>query len=183
MKTKIFYIFHDDSLTKHLEIKKTRSLLQKKFYWFRMLKDMKKYIQNCNICQLVKAFRHRLYDKTTLFFISIYFWKKISMNFIIELSFNRYKNDTYNVILVVVNRYSKIIFYIFAKLTWSVKDLANILFDKMFLTFVEIKKVIFDQDLLFFKDYWFALYHCIYVKRKLSIVFHLQVDKQTKRQN
>ena len=38
------------------------------------------------------------------------------MNFIIELSFNRYENDIYNVIFVIIDRYSKMTFYILAKL-------------------------------------------------------------------
>ena len=70
MKAKILRLHHDDSLTKHFKIKKTRSLLQRKFYWFRMLKNIKEYIQNCDVCQRVKAFRHRLYDETTLLLIS-----------------------------------------------------------------------------------------------------------------
>ena len=50
MKAKMLRLHHDDSLTKHFEIKKTRSLLQRKFYWLRMLKDIKEYIQSCNVC-------------------------------------------------------------------------------------------------------------------------------------
>ena len=117
MKAKILRLHHDDFLTKHFEIKKTHSLLQKKFYWLRMLKDIKKYIQNCDVCQRVKTFRHYFYDEMTSFLISARFWKKISMNFIIELFFNYYKNDIYDAILVVIDRYSKITFYIFAKST------------------------------------------------------------------
>ena len=105
------------------------------------------------------------------------------MNFIIELSFSRYENDIYNVILVVIDRYSKMTLYIFAKSTWSTEDLANVLFNKMFLIFFEIKKMIFDRGSLFVSDYWFALYYRIHVKRKLSIVFHSQINEQTKRQN
>ena len=173
MKTKILCIYHDDSLTKYFEIKKIRSLLQRKFYWFRMLKDIKKYIRSCDVCQRVKTFRHHFYDETTSLFISVRFWKKLSMNFIMELLFNYYKNDIYNVILIVIDRYSGMTFYIFAKSTWSTEDLANVLFNKIFLIFLEIKKVIFGRGLLFVNDYWFALYYHIYVKRKLNIVFHL----------
>ena len=72
MKTKILRIRYDDFLIKHFEIKKIRSLLQRKFYWFRMLKDKKKYIQSCNVCQCVKAFRHRFYNETMLFFILVH---------------------------------------------------------------------------------------------------------------
>ena len=129
----------------------------------------------------MKAFRHRFYDETTSFLISIRSWKKISMNFIIELFFNRYKNDIYNVILVVVDRYSKITFYIFAKSTWSIEDFANVLFNKMFLIFFEIRKVLSDRSSFFVNDYWFALCYRICIKRKLNIVFHLQIDEQTKR--
>ena len=178
MKAKMLYMHYDDFLTKHFEIKKTRTLLQRKFYWLRILKDIKKYIQNCDVCQRVKVFRHRLYDETMLFLIS---WKKILMNFIIELLFNRYENDIYNVIFVVINRYSKIIFYIFAKLIWSIEDLANVLIDKMFLIFLEIREVIFDRNSFFVNDYWSALCYCIRVKRKLNIVFHSQINEQTKR--
>ena len=117
IKVEMLRLHHDDSLTKHFKIKKTRSLLQRKFYWSRMLKDIKEYIQNCDVCQRVKAFRHRLYDETTSFFILIRPWKEISMNFITELLFSRYKNDIYDVILVVVDRYSKMTLYIFAKST------------------------------------------------------------------
>ena len=183
MKTKMLRLHHDDSLTKHFEIKKTRSLLQRKFYWFKMLKDIKEYIQNCDVCQRVKALRHHLYDKTTSLLISARSWKKISMNFIIELFFSRYENDIYNAIFVVVDRYLKMTLYIFAKSTWSTEDLADVLFDKMFLIFSEIREVIFDRDSLFISDYWSALCYRIRVKRNLNIAFHSQIDEQTKRQN
>ena len=172
IKMKILRLHHNNLLTKYFKIKKTCSLLQRKFYWLRMLKDIKKYIQNCDVCQRVKAHRHRFYDEMTLLLISTRFWKKISMNFIIELLFNRYENDIYNVIFVVIDRYSKMTFYIFAKSTWSAENLADVLFDKMFLIFLEIKKVISDRNSLFVNDYWFALCYCIYVKRKLSIAFY-----------
>ena len=71
IKTKILRVHHDDFLIKYFEIKKTCSLLQRKFYWFRMLKDIKKYIQDCNVCQRVKAFRYHLYDETTSLLISV----------------------------------------------------------------------------------------------------------------
>ena len=181
MKTKILRLHYDDSSIKHFEIKKTRSLLQRKFYWLRMLKDIKEYIQNCNVCQCVKALHYCFYDETTSFLISVRSWEKISMNFIIELFFNCYKNDIYNAILVVVDRYSKMTLYIFVKSTWLAENLANVLFDKMFLIFLEIRGVISDRDSLFVNDYWFALCYRICVKRKLNIVFYSQIDEQTKR--
>ena len=105
------------------------------------------------------------------------------MNFIIELFSNRYENDIYDVILVVIDRYSKMALYIFVKSTWSVEDLADVLFDKMFLIFLEIKEVISDRSSFFVSDYWSALCYHIRIKRKLNIAFHSQIDEQTERQN
>ena len=183
MKAKMLPLHHNDSLTKHFKIKKTRSLLQRKFYWLKMLKDIKEYIQSCDVCQRVKAFRHRFYNKTRSLLISTRSWKKILISFIIELLFSRYENDINNAILVIVDRYSKMTFYIFAKSTWSIEDLADVLFDKMFLIFFEIREVIFNRGPFFVSDYWFALCYRIRVKCKLSIVFYSQIDEQTKRQN
>ena len=76
MKAKMLRLHHDDFLMKHFEIKKTHSLLQKKFYWFKMLKDIKKYIQNYDVCQRVKTLRYHFYNEMTSLFISVRFWKK-----------------------------------------------------------------------------------------------------------
>ena len=153
MKAKILRLHHDDFLIKHFKIKKIHSLLQRKFYWFKILKNIEKYIQNCDVCQRVKALQHRSYKKLMLFFILFRFWKKISMNFIIELSFNRYENDIYDVIFVIIDRYSKMTLYIFAKSTWSIENLADVFFDKMFLIFFKVKKIVFDRDALFTNNY------------------------------
>ena len=109
------------------------------------------------------------------------FKKKISMNFITELLFNHYENNIYNVIFVIIDRYSKMTFYIFVKSTWSIKNLANVLFNKIFLIFFKIKEIVFNRDALFTNDYWFALCYCIRIKRKLNIVFYLQMNEQTKK--
>ena len=73
MKTKMLRLHYDNFLTRHFEIKKTHSLLQRKFYWLRMLKDIKEYIQDCDVCQRVKTLRHRFYDETTSLLISVRF--------------------------------------------------------------------------------------------------------------
>ena len=153
IKTKILRLHHDDFLTKYFKIKKIHSLLQRKFYWLKILKNIKEYIQNCDVCQRVKTFQHHFYNELMLFFISFRSWKKISMNFIIEFSFNRYENNIYNVILVIIDCYSKITFYIFAKLTWSIEDFADVFFDKMFLIFFKVKEIVFDHDAFFINDY------------------------------
>ena len=53
------------------------------------------------------------------------------MNFVIELSFNKYKNVVYNVILVIINRYIKIIRYLFMFIIIDAAALAELFFIKI----------------------------------------------------
>ena len=53
------------------------------------------------------------------------------MNFVIELSFNKYKNVVYNAILVMINRYIKIIKYLFMFIIIDIVALAELFFVKI----------------------------------------------------
>ena len=50
------------------------------------------------------------------------------MNFVIELSLNKYKNVVYNVILVIINRYIKMIKYLFMFIIIDVAALTKLFF-------------------------------------------------------
>ena len=141
-----------------------------------MIKDIKEYVKSCDMCQRTKALHYHFYDKFSSLFISARSWTKISINFIIEFFLNRYDDNIYDAILIIIDRFLKITHYICAKLTWSVENLIDILFDKMLLIFFKIKKIVFNRKMLFINDYWSALYYRIYVVKKLNIVFHSQID-------
>ena len=53
------------------------------------------------------------------------------MNFVIKLSFNKYKNVVYNVLLVIINRYIKIIRYLFIFIIIDVIALTKLFFIKI----------------------------------------------------
>ncbi len=49
-KEKLLRLHYDDSLTKHFKIKKTKTLMSKKFYWLKMTSNIDAYIKECDIC-------------------------------------------------------------------------------------------------------------------------------------
>ena len=57
---------HDDSLARHFDADKISELLDRKYYWKSMIKNVKEYINTCDICQRVKMKRHLSYDKLRL---------------------------------------------------------------------------------------------------------------------
>ena len=85
IRKKLMKIHHDDLYTNYFKIEKTMNLLQKKYYWQSLLKNMKKYVKTCNICQHMKISYHKFYDELALLLISWRIWDFIMMNFIMNL--------------------------------------------------------------------------------------------------
>jgi len=115
LKEKFLRLHHDNPLTEYFEIKKTKTLISRKFYWLRMTSNIDKYIRECDIYQCNKISRYRFYDKLASLSVSARLWTEISIDFITELSVSRCGSDIYDAILIVVDRYSKISLYILAK--------------------------------------------------------------------
>ena len=141
-----------------------------------MTKDIKEYVKDCDMCQRIKTSRHCFYDEFSSLSVSTRSWTKISMNFIIKFFLNRYDDDIYDAILIIIDCFSKMTHYIFAKLTWSIENLIDILFNQILLIFLEIKRIVFDRETLFTNDYWLTLCYRIRVVRKLNTVFHSQIN-------
>ena len=81
--------YHDDKLTKHLKANKTVKLLARKHYWKNMIKYVWSYVKTYDICQRTKVFRHCFSNELMSLLQFFAFEKKISINFVIEFSFNK----------------------------------------------------------------------------------------------
>ena len=144
---------------------------------------MKRYVYICDICQRIKMSRHHSYDVMQSLSRSTRSWEQIIMNFIIELSSSKYREKTYNVILVICDRYIKMILYIFTIKFIDAIELADLFFEKIFLCFEVSIDVVFDREFVFISNYWSAVCYHFKIKKRLNIAFHSQIDDQTKWQN
>ena len=50
VKEELLKCHHDDSLKRHFDVDKINKLLNCKYYWKSMIKNVKKYINTCDIC-------------------------------------------------------------------------------------------------------------------------------------
>jgi len=174
---------YDNSLTRHFDADKINELLDCKYYWKSMIKNVKEYINTCDICQRVKMKHHLSYDELKSFSRLTDSWKEIIMNFITDLSSSKWKEVMYDLILVIVNHYMKMTRYLFMKKTLTVIKLAELFFEKIALRYEISSDIVINRNSLFINAFWSKI--CYHVKMKwwLSIVFHLQTDDQTEQQN
>ncbi len=174
---------HDDLLMRHFDTDKISELLDHKYYWKSMIKNVKEYIDTCDICQRVKMKHHLSYDELRSLSRLTNSWKEITMNFSTDLSSSKWKEVVYDLILVIVDYYMKMMYYLFTKKTLTVVELAELFFEKIALRYEISNDIIINRDNLFISVFWSKICYHVKVKRRLSIVFHLQIDNQTEWQN
>ena len=69
VKEKIIKKYYANLLLKHFKTQKTLNLIQRKYYQVVCSKQIKTYVKTYNVCQRIKAFRHKSYEKLNLLFI------------------------------------------------------------------------------------------------------------------
>jgi hypothetical protein len=144
LKLNVIREVHDKSILEHSNVCRTCKYLHKWYYWSQAKQSIKRYIRNCHICKKFKAVRDKYSKLLNSLSISNRSWTNIIMNFVIELFTNR----DFNVILMIINKFTKIHHYVlciakedetFAEKTikllinhvWKLHELSNIIiFDR-----------------------------------------------------
>ncbi len=63
---------HNDPLTAHFGIEKTRELIARKYYWPILRQDVEAYVKGCDVCLASKAFCHKPYGDLKLLLVLTY---------------------------------------------------------------------------------------------------------------
>ena len=175
---------HDDFLAGHFELDKTRKLIARKYYWPTLRQNVKAYVKGCNICLASKVVWHKLYRNLQALPISTYRWKDLSMDFMTGLPvLTDWKSKSYDSILVIIDRFTKIMHYKPVKITIDATDLAEVIIDVMVRHYDLPDSIITDWGSLFMSKFWFSLCYFLEIKRRLFTAFHPKTDGQTERQN
>ena len=75
------------------------------------------------------------------------------MNFVIDLLLNKLKNVIYNVILMIINRFTKIIKYLFIKITIDIVTLTKMFYNKIIYRYNILNDIVNDRDFIFINNF------------------------------
>ena len=124
------------------------------------------------------------YDSLTLLPVPDELWQEIMMDFIVKLLPSRHKGNVYDSILVMVNWYIKMVWYLSTNTIIKSHKLSDLLMEEVFLYGSSTPmSIISDRDSVFISDYWSELCYYLKIKQWLSTAFHLQINDQTEWQN
>ncbi len=182
LQMNLIHEVHDQSSIDYSEILRTVKIIKWNYYWSFMWKTIDWYIWNCYICQRSKTSRNKSNDLLQSLFISEQRWQNIIMNFIINL-FDLYD---YNVILTVICKLSKERHYISCITDdedITVKETAEMLLQWVYQTHDLSSFIVFNRDFQFIFILWKFLCKRLSISLWLFIVYHSQINDQSKQVN
>ena len=183
LRTGIIRRHHDDMIVGHLGVTRTMNLIKRVFMWPSIRKDVKTYCQTWHSCQQNKTLRHKPWGQFKPLLIAKRIWGSITMDFITALpsSLDTW-NTSFDSIMVIVDKLSKMAHYVPCRKTMKASDLASIFLDRIVRYHGISDDIITDRGSLFTSGFWTSLCHHLVIKRKLSTAFHPSTDGQTERQ-
>ena len=175
---------HNNLLIEHFGIDKTKELISRKYYWPSLRRDVKSYVRGYDICLALKAIRLKPYGDLQSLLIPTHQWKNLSMNFVTGSPLSSdWKSDSYNFILIIVNRLTKMVHYEPVKVTINALELPEVIINVIVWHHGLPDSIVIDRGSVFVSKFWSSLCYFLGVKRRLSTAFYPQTDGQTKRQN
>ena len=184
IQTELISRYHDNPLAGHFGIKKTHELIARKYYWPTLCHDVEDYVKGYDVCLASKAVWHKPYGDLQSLPVPTHRWKDLLIDFVKDLLvLTDWKGDSYNSILVIVNRLTKMVHYKPVKVTIDAPDLAEVIINVVMRHYGFPDSIVTDWGSLFTSKFWSSLYYFLGIKRRLFTALHPQTDRQTERQN
>lgn len=175
----VLELFHDNNLFGgHFGQEATYRKTQVRYYWPNMYKEVIHYVNSCVQCQLCKAHRIKQQGLLTPLPIGEGRWIDISIDFALGLPESFRGN---NMILVVVDRFSKRCHLIACNKSMGSHDTFNNLFRFIFSAHGFPRSITSDRDVRFTSYYYKELTERLGIKLTMSSANHPQTDGQTER--
>ena len=178
--TKVLSIVHDVPFAAHLGVDKTLERLQRKFYWPRMRRFVRKYVSTCDSCQRVKARNHKIYGLLQPLEIPKERWACISMDFITRLPETPRGNTT---IVVFVDRYTKRSHFCAMGPSFEAPEVAHVFLAEVYRQHGMPRSIVSDRDPRFTSLFWRSISLALGISLDMSSANHPQTDAQTERVN
>jgi len=179
IQTRIIAAMHASPVGGHSGQKATFHRINRMFVWKGIKRDVINFVQQCAICQQAKHSNTHPACLLQPLPIPKGAWQDISLDFVEGLP----KVDGYNVILVVVDRFTKYAHFIPLKHPYTALSIARVLYDNVIKLHGMPLSMVSDRDKNFTSAIWSELFKLEGVKLKYSTTYHPQTDGQTERVN
>ena len=144
-------------------------LVTRNYWWPGVMKDVRRYMEECDLCQRIKNRTEELVGKLKLSEVPEKLWTHLMIDFITKLPVVARKNA----ILVVCDRLSKMTYFVTTTEGTLAEGLARLFRDNVWKLYRLPESVISDRGPQFAAELMKKLNKMLEIETKLSTVFHL----------
>ena len=167
---------HNSKTSKHQKVIKTLKRVQKTTNMHILKKHVKKYIKSCSKCAITKINRLDQIEKFQSLKSLKHSYQNIALNFITKLS--KSKNFTmkvkYDMIMTIMNEFTKHTKFTSCKITMTTKQLTFLLLRTIFFENEISKKIVSNKNKLFTFKFMRKLTQVLETKQTTSTFFHFK---------
>jgi len=179
LRREIIQLYHDTPVGGHGGRWKTIELIGRNYWWPGITKKVRRYVDRCDICQRYKNQSKAPAGKLMPNTIPEKPWSHISADFITRLPLAQ----GYDTILVVCDRFSKIVHFIATTEKTSAEGLAKLFWDHIWKLHGLPESIISDRGVQFAVGMIKELNNLLGIQTKLLMAYHPQTDGQMERIN
>uniref|UniRef100_A0A453EUM5 Integrase catalytic domain-containing protein n=1 Tax=Aegilops tauschii subsp. strangulata TaxID=200361 RepID=A0A453EUM5_AEGTS len=176
LRQEILATFHNSELGGHSGERATYHRVKLVFHWQGMKQDVITFLKNCPVCQLNKSEHTPYPGLLEPLPVPDFAWAHISMDFIEGLPTSENKN----LILVVVDRFTKYSHFIAMKHPITVQSVARAFSENVFKLHGMPLVIVTDRDRIFTSNLWQKLFKSLNIKLHMSTSYHPQTDGRQK---
>ena len=179
LRTEIIREAHAQKSTAHPGQGKTRKILTDRYFWPGMATDINRYIRNCHDCRRSTIPRDKTPGLLKPLPIPERPWQHIS------LDFHEVPRDKagYDMILVIIDRFSKRSFSLPCHKTITAKETAELFIHYIYRIYGPPDTIVSDRGPQFISAFWNEFTRILGIRLKLSTANHPQTDGQTENLN
>ena len=179
LRVEIIQLHHDVLVAGHGGKWKTMELVMRNYWWLRVMKDVGKYVEECDMCQRMKNRTEMPAGKLKLNEVPEKLWTHLTVNFITKLLVVTGKDA----ILMVCNKLSKMTHFVVTTERTSTEGLARLFKNNVWKLHGLPESIVSDRGPQFAAEMTKELNRILEIKMKLLMSYHPQTDGQTERIN
>lgn len=159
----------------HASAEKVWLILNSKFYWSRMKKDIMSFCASCDICQKTKHSNFKRYGFLKPHAIPQNPYQSVSLDLIVNLPWS----EEFNAILVIVDRLTKHAQFIPTTTGLNTEGFATLFIKHVACKFGLPSNIICDRDSRWTSEFWRHVARKLHTGLLISLAHHPQHDGQT----
>ena len=169
------------SILAHLGASKTKAYLREQVWWPTMVADIARFCESCHHCKTGKPNNQKPFGILRPLPVPRRPWETIGIDFVGPLPPSKNRHGEFDCICNIVDLLTGMVHIEPAKTTYRAKDIAELVFERVYKLHGLPEHIVSDRDSLFTSQFWNQLNRLIGIKLKMSSAYHPQTDGSTER--